>query len=578
MLNENEQKKRLAQGVWLDEVERSFRAWRSASQADKNNHLLSGMTLTWAESWRLTSPGDFSPATHTFIARSVAVQALKTSGEREASAAETRRRDKVYQQILLLMALFAIVILAPGTMRLYLDHDGGAAPSSPQVAAGQPAAAAIATAPLERLPTTAVPAALPVWAPQSPAFLIGEAETALRQGNRNLAGRLALEAVYSAPSEALSSEAASLLAALTQEKRPAPADQSAFVGAERLRACGGTGWLARKDDKLLMLDTADGQIKPVAVPATLNVGNLTAAAIDPACQSVLVTNEDYDVALEQIGTQAARRRLGGHDAPVVALSFSGDGKRAVSISRDGVGKVWDVAARRVLSRFRTPQSTFNGAAIDHSGASIVTWSDSSAAELWDAATGAAKGTLKGHVSTIASATFATDGALLLTVSTDGTANIWANGGAAVIATLRPQEGAILSARFLPDAQRVVALLEDNKLVVWDPASKQQPKPIETPDLADTVVVSPDGRLMAIADRDGMVVIWDSTTGATRFMLAADADTLAIEFTSPVTLRAIGVTATSTWSLPLTRNAAVAAVGGASHCLDRPISPWCAASE
>jgi hypothetical protein len=572
MLNENDQKKRLAQGVWLDEVDRAFRAWRAAPQADKNAQLLSGMTLTWAESWRMTNPGDFSPATHTFIARSVAVQALKSSGEREASAAETRRRDKVYQQILLLMGLFAIVILAPGTMRLYLEHDGMSQPSRPQASQGRPAAVLATTGHDKRQAFDSAGATVG-WSPQSPSVLTDQAAAALLRGDRAASGRLVLEAIYAAPDNVMPSKAASLLAAMTVEPRPAPADQTAFVGAELVRDCGTKRWLARKAAHLLMLDGADGRVRSIASSAPVTVQ--TAAAVDPTCQSVLVSNEDYDVALEQLAAPATRRKLGNHDAPLVALSFSGDGQRAVSISRDGVGKVWDVTARRAQSRFRTTQSTFNGAAIDRGGSLIVTWSDSPIAELWDATTGAAKGTLKGHISPLVSAAFSNDGSRLLTVSSDGTATVWATDRTAVIATLRPQDGAILSAWLLPDARRVVAHLEDNKVVVWDTEAKQQPKAFETPDLVDAVAISPDGRLIAAADRDGAVSVWDSTTGAKRFALTAGADVLVLAFATPDTLRAFGVTATTTWSLPLTREAAVAALNGAAYCQQLAAAPWCA---
>ena len=45
-----------------------------------------------------------------------------------------------------------------------------------------------------------------------------------------------------------------------------------------------------------------------------------------------------------------RRRLAGHDGPVLGVAYLPDGRRAASVGRDGTLRVWDVADGRELSR------------------------------------------------------------------------------------------------------------------------------------------------------------------------------------------------------------------------------------
>lgn len=562
MMNEKEHKKRLEQGVWLDEVDRAFRAWRAAVPSEKTTHLLSGMALTWAESWRLTNPGDFSPATHTFIARSVAAQALKSSGEREAAATETRRRDRVYQQILLLMALFAIVILGPTTMRMYLEQP------QPRVIAGQPVAAVIA--PQQREPALEAPviAALPH---ESPAILTELATTALRTGNRDEARKLALDALYAAPRGTVPTDAASIIANLAQQRQPGTWNQAALSDASFVKGCGGTRLLARTTaNNLVMLDTATQKITSLALPASTQAG-----AIDATCRSALVTNEDYEVTLVSIGDKAtSSKRLGSHDAPIVALRFDGRAARAVSVSRDGVGQIWDLSSSRSLARFKSPTDAFNGATFSLDGTDMVTWSDNATVTLWDAKTGVQRGAFAGHASAINAAAFTPDGTRLLTVSVDGTATVWDTMRREAVAVLRPKGGAIVDAWLTPDGSRVVARLDESRLQIWDLELGEPQAIIETADSADTVAISPDGQSLAVAEQTGTVTVWDSMTGAKRLTLNVSGTVLALGFDGAASLRAIAPDAITTWPLPLTREHALDIAGGSALCATQKTAVWC----
>ena len=113
-------KSRLEQGVWLDQIERSYNAWFAAPNHKKPELLLAGPTLTWAESWMLTQPKELSASLKQYIIRSLTAQSRKSAGQREVVEAEQRRKDSVYRYLLITMALFALMVLAPGAIRDFL--------------------------------------------------------------------------------------------------------------------------------------------------------------------------------------------------------------------------------------------------------------------------------------------------------------------------------------------------------------------------------------------------------------------------------------------------------------------------
>ena len=81
--------------------------------------------------------------------------------------------------------------------------------------------------------------------------------------------------------------------------------------------------------------------------------------------------------------------LYGHVATVTSVSFSPDGSRIVTGSRDRTAKVWDVRTGTALLELRGHLGTVNGASFSPDGARVVTGSDDGTAKVWDARTGSA---------------------------------------------------------------------------------------------------------------------------------------------------------------------------------------------
>lgn len=118
---------------------------------------------------------------------------------------------------------------------------------------------------------------------------------------------------------------------------------------------------------LLVLDIGSGEIRSACVPQNDPVG---AFAIDAAAERLLWARTDHTVELWDL--QAGRRLtlLRGHTEKVNALTFTGDGSRAISCGRDRSVRVWSLAAGQQIASF-TADAALRSLAVSHRGDTLA---------------------------------------------------------------------------------------------------------------------------------------------------------------------------------------------------------------
>jgi WD40 repeat protein len=165
--------------------------------------------------------------------------------------------------------------------------------------------------------------------------------------------------------------------------------------------------------------------------------------------------------------------LTGHEAAVLSVAISPDGRLIASGSRDNTIRLWDVSTRRAVG---SP--------------------------------------LTGHTDRVYSVAFSPDGTLLASASKDGTVRLWDMSGAPVGQPLTGHEGAVWSVAFSPDGQTLASGSTDGTVIVWDVSSGEMVMPPLTghTDEVYTVAFSPDGKLIASAGADMTIILWDAETG------------------------------------------------------------------
>ena len=243
-------------------------------------------------------------------------------------------------------------------------------------------------------------------------------------------------------------------------------------------------------------------------------------------------------------------RLIGHTEAVTSASFSPDGRRAVTASRDGTVRIWDADTGLAVGKPIKPQAAAYNAWFSADGQRVLTQSGQSRG-VWDSATGQYTGDVRKtddasissdgkrvllvsgtsatvldaqtfvataapmqHAGRIFDATFSPDSSLVVTASQDKTARIWH--AATGLPASQPLLHAlpVATARFSPDGKQVVTASDDKTARIWDVATGQ---PIGQPLLHSLAVnaanFSPkDAGLVLTASDDGTARLWDAATG------------------------------------------------------------------
>jgi WD40 repeat protein/predicted chitinase len=174
--------------------------------------------------------------------------------------------------------------------------------------------------------------------------------------------------------------------------------------------------------------------------------------------------------------------LTGHLDEVISISFSRDNKFAVTASKDGTAKVWDMRNGNTLVSLSGHEGPVNSAVFSNDARYIVTTSGKQA-YLWEAkspaswteVTAGSPARLTGHTDVLTNASFSPDGKWVATVSQDRTAQLWEakvpnleNGDVAKsVAVFRGHIKPLTSVDFSPNSKFLVTASEDRTARVWD---------------------------------------------------------------------------------------------------------------
>ena len=157
--------------------------------------------------------------------------------------------------------------------------------------------------------------------------------------------------------------------------------------------------------------------------------------------------------------------LEGHTDEVISASFSPDGRRVVTASKDRTVAIWDAENGSRLIKIDHPK------------------------ELWDAG-------------------FSADGKLLITAAGDGIARVWSSEDGSLISELVSEDQEVLSADFSPDGKRAVTAHASGAVRVWDiERAMSVATLVRLRQDATRAFYSPDGTRVAITGMSGIAAVW-----------------------------------------------------------------------
>ena len=205
--------------------------------------------------------------------------------------------------------------------------------------------------------------------------------------------------------------------------------------------------------------------------------------------------------------------LAGHTDRVLCVSFSPDGGRIASASRDMTVRLWEVATGEHIATLEGHTGPVRSLAFSPDGDTVATGSSDYTVMLWDAYTGKHKKTLKGHSDWVSSIAYSPDGKTIATGSGDKTTRLWDAHTGEHKTTLKGHSDTVDIIALSPDGKTIATGSEKKSVWLWD---IQTAKHIITlnghTDTVKTVLYSSDGDTIATGSSDMTACLWDAKTG------------------------------------------------------------------
>jgi WD40 repeat protein/LysM repeat protein len=293
------------------------------------------------------------------------------------------------------------------------------------------------------------------------------------------------------------------------------------------------GW----DGTVRVVDPSDGEELRALAEHSARFMDL---ALSPDETQLLLAGMDGHVHLWRRADGRHLRFPSAHANMVQSVAWSPDGRMFASGGADGTVRLWllpeestaarDAASREAVHVMSGIEGDISGLDWSPDGSMLASTSGEGIVNVWDTATGDELQALGGYEELVTDVAWSPDGAFLAATGDfdPPTLRVWRTADWGELYALEGHKSLVGHLAWSPDGALIASGDADGLLIVWDATSGQKLRDWQVPvesweGTIRSLAFSPDGSMLAAATVGGRIYVWESQSGRELVRLSGHED-------------------------------------------------------